>query len=410
MDAQSFDNLGISDDILQSLRRMKFETPTEVQALTIAPFATGADLLVQAPTGTGKTAAFGIPLIQKIDKELQGTQALILCPTRELAMQIATVMRSIAQCRPWIRIATIYGGESMAKQLAKLHHTPHIVVATPGRLMDHLQRRTINLHAVRTVVLDEADRLLDMGFRRDMEKILAQTPQSRQTVMFSATMPQEVYIVAGQFQQHTEEISVEQQSAAVDLVKQYYTVIGTEGKNEALYARLKANNYPLSLVFVNMKHRAARLATQLQKQGIRADALHGDMNQSQRDRVMGQYRLGKLEVLVATDVAARGIDVKNIDAVINFDIPMDDESYVHRIGRTGRAQQAGLSYTFVLEDEADRLRKMIKMLRLDITPTEDSPPLPEPVAPPPPSPGSKPKPRSFRSFGGRGRGGRRTTF
>lgn len=377
MEATPFTDLGISSDIQKSLRRMKFEKPTPVQALTIAPFLAGEDLLVQAPTGTGKTGAFGMPIIQQIDCASRTTQALILGPTRELALQIASVLRSLAESKPGIRIATIYGGESIDKQLASLRNAPHIIVATPGRLLDHMQRKTVQLAAIRTVVLDEADRMLDMGFRKDMERILRATPENRQTVMFSATIPQEIYIIASQFQKQKREIRVEQKSLAVETVRQYYTAVHPGGKSDALIALLENNDFPLTLVFVNMKHRADKVAVQLQRKGFRAAALHGNMNQNQRDRVMKQYRLGKLDTLVATDVAARGIDVKNIDAVINYDAPLDDESYVHRIGRTGRAEQEGVAYTLIHQDEADRLRKMIRHLKIDISPTEDTLPLPE---------------------------------
>ena len=382
MQETPFKDLGISDDIQASLRNMNFEKPTPVQELTIGGFLEGADLLVQAPTGTGKTGAFGVPIVQQIDRTQRISQALILCPTRELAVQVAGVLRNLAKNKPGIRIVTLYGGENIKKQLDMLHKTPHIIVATPGRLMDHMHRQTVQLKNIRTVVLDEADRMLDMGFRRDMEKILRATPKDRQTVFFSATIPQEIYLIANQFlKKDAREIRVEQESLAVETVKQYYTIIPVGYKNDILITLLKNNDLPLTLIFVNMKHKADRLAAQLRKKGFKAAALHGDMSQNQRDRVMKEYRLGKLDTLVATDIAARGIDVKNIDAVINYDAPLDDESYVHRIGRTGRAEQEGVAYTFINqdEDEIDRLRKMIKNLKIDISPTADSPVLPEPV-------------------------------
>ena len=382
MQATPFKDLGISDDIRTSLHNMDFEKPTPVQELTIGGFLAGDDLLVQAPTGTGKTGAFGVPIVQQIDRTQRISQALILCPTRELAVQVAGVLHNLAKNKPGIRIVTLYGGENIRKQLDLLRKTPHIIVATPGRLMDHMHRQTIDLKNIRTVVLDEADRMLDMGFRRDMEKILHATPKDRQTVFFSATIPQEIYLIANQFlKKDAREIRVEQESLAVETVKQYYTIIPVGYKNDILITLLKNNDLPLTLIFVNMKHRADKLAAQLRKKGFKAAALHGNMNQNQRDRVMKEYRLGKLDTLVATDIAARGIDVKNIDAVINYDAPLDDESYVHRIGRTGRAEREGVAYTFINqdEDEIDRLRKMIKNLKIDISPTADSPVLPEPV-------------------------------
>ncbi len=408
MDSTPFTELGVSSEIAKSLRRMKYTTPTPVQKLTIAPFLAGEDLLVQAPTGTGKTAAFGMPIIQRLDLSLRAPQALILCPTRELALQITGVLRDLSSHKQGVRIASIYGGENIARQFTALDNAPHILVATPGRLMDHMQRKTVKLAEVRTVVLDEADRMLDMGFRRDIERILRATPKERQTVMYSATIPQEIYFIAGEYQKDAKEIRVEQESLAVETVRQYYTVVHTGGKSDALVLLLKNNDFPLTLVFVNQKHRADRVAEQLRRRGIKAAALHGNMRQSQRDRVMKQYRLGELQTLVATDVAARGIDVKNIDAVINYDAPMDDESYVHRIGRTGRAEAEGLAFTFIHEDEADRLRKMIQNLKLEMTPSEDTLPLPEPVEK---VTYGKVSAQSFHSINqGRGRGGRRMSM
>ena len=408
MDSTPFTELGVSSEIAKSLRRMKFTNPTPVQKLTIAPFLSGEDLLVQAPTGTGKTAAFGMPIIQRLDIAKREPQALILCPTRELALQITGVLRELSSHKRGVRIAAIYGGENINRQFAALNNLPHILVATPGRLMDHMQRKTLKLTEIRTVVLDEADRMLDMGFRRDIERILRATPKERQTVMYSATIPQEIYFIAGEYQKQAKEIRVEQESLAVETVRQYYTVVHTGGKSDALVTLLKNNDFPLTLVFVNQKHRADRVAEQLRRRGIKAAALHGNMRQSQRDRVMKQYRLGELQTLVATDVAARGIDVKNIDAVINYDAPMDDESYVHRIGRTGRAETEGLAYTFIHEDEADRLRKMIQHLKIEMTPSEDTLPLPEPMES---VSYGKVSAQSFHSINhGRGRGGRRMSM
>lgn len=380
MEAIPFMELGIAGDIMKSLRKMKFDKPTPVQALTIAPFLEGNDLLVQAPTGTGKTGAFGVPVIQCIDREQKATQALILSPTRELALQITGVLKELAVSRPGIRISTIYGGEPISRQFPSLSAVPHIIVATPGRLLDHMQRRTVDFKAIRTVVLDEADRMLDMGFRNDLDRILRATPRERQTVLFSATIPQEIMVIASKYQKQVQEIHVEQKSLAVETVKQYYTAVYPGGKNAALFELMDKKEFPLSIIFVNTKHKADRLAVQMKNRGYRAAALHGDMKQSQRDKVMRDYRLGRLDTLVATDVAARGIDVKNIDAVINYDIPKDDDSYVHRIGRTGRADCEGESYTLIFHDEAERLRQMIKQLRIEIEPLEGTTPIPEAAA------------------------------
>ncbi len=307
MDSTPFTELGVSSEIAKSLRRMKFTTPTPVQKLTIAPFLNGEDLLVQAPTGTGKTAAFGMPIIQRLDIAKLEPQALILCPTRELALQITGVLRELSSHKQGVRIAAIYGGENINRQFQALSNSPHILVATPGRLMDHMQRKTVKLTDIRTVVLDEADRMLDMGFRRDIERILRATPKERQTVMYSATIPQEIYFIAGEYQKHAKEIRVEQESLAVETVRQYYTVVHTGGKSDALVMLLKNNDFPLTLVFVNQKHRADRVAEQLRRRGIKAAALHGNMRQSQRDRVMKQYRLGELQTLVARRTSPRAV-------------------------------------------------------------------------------------------------------
>jgi len=358
---------------------MNYERPTPVQQLTIEGFLAGEDMLVQAPTGTGKTAAFGMPMIQRINPALRTTQALILCPTRELALQITTVLIDLSRNLPKIRVVTVYGGESINKQIDALRNGPQILVATPGRLLDHMQRKTVDLQDVQMVVLDEADRMLDMGFRPDMEKILRATPKSRQTVLFSATIPHEIYHIASEYQKQAREVRVEQETLTVETVRHFYTVVHPGGKDEELVRLHNYNDYPLTLVFVNMKHRADRVARHLERNGITAAALHGDMKQSQRDRVMRQYRVGELEALVATDVAARGIDVKGIDAVINYDLPADDDSYIHRIGRTGRAEQEGIAHSLILPDESDRLRKMIEHMKIEMTPTEDSLPLREPA-------------------------------
>lgn len=404
MEEIPFQQLGVEDDILKSLRKMHFDSPTEVQALTITPFLEGEDMLVQAPTGTGKTAAFGVPIIQKIDPEQRCAQALILSPTRELALQITGVLRDLADSKPGIRIATLYGGEAIAKQFTALRKFPQIIVATPGRLLDHMHRKTIKLNDLRIVVLDEADRMLDMGFRDDLHRILSVTPKDRQTVLFSATIPQEIILIASRYQKNVQEVHVEQKSLAVETVKHYYAAVYPGWKPAALVELLQVKKFPLSLVFVNTKYMADSLAAQLQQRGIRAEALHGDMKQSQRDKVMKQYRTGELETLVATDVAARGIDVKNIDAVINYDIPMDDDSYVHRIGRTGRATQEGEAYTLLTPEEADRLRQLAKHLRIEIEPLAGTEPLPDEKAQ---AAGSTSSPAA-RSFSRRGRSARLT--
>lgn len=400
MEAIRFETLGLSDNIMKSLERMHFTEPTEVQALTVTPFLEGKDLLVQSPTGTGKTAAFGMPVLQMIDPEVRATQALILCPTRELALQITEVLRSLSRSGPDVRIVTVYGGENISRQLAALRNVAHIVVATPGRLLDHMQRKTVRLNTLRMVVVDEVDRMLDMGFRNDLKKILSATPTARQTVMFSATLPQEIVFLANQYQKNAEFITIEQPSPVVETVRHYYASVYPGGKNDILFQLLEKE--PFTLVFVNNKHRADRLKVQLQRRGIRAAALHGDMRQNERDRVMKQYRSGALDTLVATDVAARGIDVKNIDAVINYDIPQDNDSYVHRIGRTGRAKHEGVAYTILFHDEANRLVDLMRKLKITMEPIEGTEPVSEKKAAP--AVQGKVSGSSFHSINNRRRG------
>ncbi len=361
--------MGVSAPMLETLGRMGFTTATPVQQLSIAPLLKGGDITVQAPTGTGKTCAFGIPLVERMDPAAATVQTIVLCPTRELAVQIASVLKSLTQSKPGLRVVAIFGGERIEKQFAALRRRPQIIVATPGRLLDHIARKTIRLHDVHTVILDEADRMLDMGFRPDLTRILESVPQERQTALFSATMSKGVLDIAKTFQRDAEQLTIAQSSLTVDSVKQYYTEVRTGAKEGTLTRLLQEENFALSLIFVNTKRMADRLALTLQKNGFLADALHGDMRQNQRDKVMAKYRNGELRVLVATDVASRGIDVHHIDAVINYDIPLDSESYVHRIGRTGRADLQGVSYTLIFPREREQLKQMMRSLKTVIIPT-----------------------------------------
>ena len=365
----TFSQMDLSAQMLNRLTTMGFTCATPVQALAIKPLMNGLDAAVQAPTGTGKTLAFGIPVMESIDSSSSALQTLILCPTRELALQIASVLRGLAGCKPGVRIAAIYGGEKIEKQFAALRRHPQIVVATPGRLLDHMGRRTIRLQDINTVVLDEADRMLDMGFRPDLNRILDNVPEQRQTALFSATLSPEILAIAGTYQRNPQILRVEQASLTVESVRQYYSEVLKGAKEERLYSLLKEEEFALTLIFVNTKRMAKKLADRMQEKGFRADALHGDMRQSQRERVMQQYRTGKLDVLIATDVASRGIDVSNIDAVINYDIPLDSESYVHRIGRTGRADQSGIAHTLIYPEERAQLKTMMRGIRAMIIPT-----------------------------------------
>ncbi|MDR3225092.1 MAG: DEAD/DEAH box helicase [Clostridiales Family XIII bacterium] len=357
----AFQQFDLTSSLLSGLGKMGFRTPTDVQTQSIKPMMAGRDITVQAPTGSGKTCAFGIPVIEGVDPENDRIQTLILCPTRELATQTASVLRHLAAYKRGIRIMAIYGGESMEKQIKELKRRPQIVVATPGRLLDHMNRRTTRLDHLNLVVLDEADRMLDMGFRHDLNKILDAVPTERQTVMFSATMLPDIRKIAKTYQKDHQHINIEQETMTVDTVRQFHAMVEKKMKDSTLVRLIADEGFALSLVFVARKHRAKDVARTLNANGITAAALHGDMTQPQRDRAMARYRNGEVAVLVATDVAARGLDVKDIDAVINYDIPQDTEGYVHRIGRTGRADSTGVSYTFVMPDEVGQLRTITRV-------------------------------------------------
>jgi len=361
MTITAFQQFDLTSSLLSGLGKMGFHAPTDVQSRSIRPMMAGKDITVQAPTGSGKTCAFGIPVIEGVEPENDRIQTLILCPTRELAVQTASVLQRLAAYKHGIRIMAIYGGESMDKQIKGLKKRPQVIVATPGRLLDHMNRRTTRLDQLNLVVLDEADRMLDMGFRNDLNKILEAMPKERQTVMFSATMLPDIRKIARTYQRNHEHISVEQEGMTVDTVRQFHAMVDKKMKDSTLVRLIADEGFALSLVFVARKHRAKDVARTLNANGIMAAALHGDMTQPQRDRAMARYRSGELAVLVATDVAARGLDVKNIDAVINYDIPQDTEGYVHRIGRTGRADSTGVSYTFVMPDEVGQLRTITRV-------------------------------------------------
>ena len=321
---------------------------------------------MQAPTGTGKTCAFGIPIVEAVETNNNTIQALILCPTRELVLQTTSVLREISKFVEGVKIASVYGGERIDKQLMMLRRKPMIVVATPGRAIDFLQRNVLKLKHVKTVVLDEADRMLDMGFRNDINTILLATPSERQTVLFSATINAEVARIATDYQTDAVSIKIAQETATVDSVEQFFIRVENKTKLTTLVQLLNEKRLPSCIVFTARKRMTETVAAYLAQNGYRAAALHGDLKQRQRDSVMKQYRDCALNVLVATDVAARGIDVNNVDAVINYDIPMDSDDYVHRIGRTGRAKQTGAAYTFVHSSELQKLRVIMRETKADI--------------------------------------------
>ena len=366
MDKLKFTELNLSPEILKAVADMGFEETTPIQSLAIPKMIEGVDLIGQAQTGTGKTAAFGIPILEKIVPKEKKVQALIMCPTSELAIQVAEELKSLSKYKKGINIVPVYGGQPIVRQMSALHKGAHIVIGTPGRIIDHIERQTIKLDNTKVVVLDEADEMLDMGFRDDIELILKNLPQDKQTVFFSATMPREFLVLTKKYQKNPVNIKVVHEKLTVPQTEQLYCEVREHQKVEALARCIDMADAKLSLVFCNTKKRVDEVTAQLQIRGYSADAIHGDMNQTQRDRVMDKFRNCKIEILVATDVAARGIDVDDVEAVFNFDIPQDIESYVHRIGRTGRAGRAGKAYSFVAGKDIYKIRDIQRYTKVTI--------------------------------------------
>ena len=368
MENIKFSDLSLSEEILRGIEKMGFEDMTKVQSEAIIPVLSGKDVIVQAPTGTGKTCAFGIPLIEKTDSDSKALEAIILCPTRELVIQTCDELTKVARYKKGINIVSVYGGQPIETQITALRKKPQIVVATPGRLIDHLKRKTVKIKDLKVLVLDEADEMLNMGFREDLDVILETAPVSRQTVLFSATMPQEIIDIADKYQRENPvHIKVTGEELTVDTVKQYYLEVKLPNRVEAIGRLIDANKYKLCMVFCNTKKKVDEICALLRQNKYPADALHGDMKQMQRDRVMQRFKKGLTGILVATDVAARGIDVDDVDAVFNYEIPEDFEYYVHRIGRTGRAKKEGVSYTFVSGREVKKLKELTKYTKSEIT-------------------------------------------
>ena len=347
----------LDERIARAVKEMGFEKLSPIQSEAIPYLLEGDDIIGQAQTGTGKTAAFGIPILQKVDPEFRKLQAIILCPTRELAIQAAEELRKMAKYMHGIKILPIYGGQEISKQIIGLKGV-QIIVGTPGRVMDHMRRHTIKLDHVSMVVLDEADEMLNMGFREDMETILGQIPNEHQTALFSATMPKPILEITNQFQNNARMIKVAAKELTIPLVSQRYYKIKSQDKDAACVRLLEYYQPKLCLIFCNTKRKVDELAEVLKKAGFQAEGLHGDMSQHQRDVAMNRVRNGSTNILIATDVAARGIDVDDVEAVINYDIPQDNEYYVHRIGRTGRAGRTGRSFTFVGGREQRRLHEI----------------------------------------------------
>ena len=335
---------------------MGFTQPSPIQAQAIPELLLGKDVIGQAQTGTGKTAAFGIPLAERIDASNKAIQALVLCPTRELAVQVNNELKKLLQFHPKLNTLAVYGGESIDKQFKALKRGVQIIVGTPGRVQDHLNRGTIQLDNLQMLVLDEADEMLDMGFREDIEAILEHAPKGIQTIFFSATMPKPILELTKKYQNNPVFVKMEAKELTVERIEQIYYEVNRSDKFDLLQIVIELHQLNLMLVFCNTKRMCDELTEKLQGAGLGAEALHGDLSQAQRDRVMQKFRAGTSNILVATDVAARGIDVKGVDAVINYDLPQETEQYVHRIGRTGRAGTTGKSFTFVDKRERGKLK------------------------------------------------------
>ena len=350
-----FESFGLSEATMRAVRNKGYTVSTPVQAGCIPPMLEGKDVIAKAPTGTGKTMAFGIPIIESLDRESEKVQAIILAPTRELAIQITEEMREVAVCHEGVRIVCLYGGQPINRQIEALKRRPQIVVATPGRLSDHMKRRTVVVKDVKTVVLDEADRMLDMGFIHDVTRILDKIPNRKNMGMFSATISREVMDISWVYQRDPEEITVRPTEENKPDILQYRLEVPSDGKVDAIVKILNRENYDRVMCFCNTKGSTERLTKFLQLRGIEAKCIHGDIPQSKREAVMQQFRDGKLRVFVATDVAARGIDVDDVDAVFNFEVPDENEYYIHRIGRTGRAKRHGVAYTLI-SDFPSRMR------------------------------------------------------
>lgn len=368
METVRFEDLQLDERILRAVTDMGFEAASPIQAQAIPTQLEGLDIIGQAQTGTGKTAAFGIPLLQKIDPKKKKLQAIALCPTRELAIQVAEEVRKLGKYMHGVKVVPIYGGQDIVKQIRSLKDGTQIVIGTPGRVMDHMRRKTIKCDDVHTVIMDEADEMLNMGFLEDMETILSQLPEDRQTVMFSATMPSAIQDIAKKFQKNPVIVKVVKKELTVPKVTQYYYEVKPKTKLEVMCRLLDLYAPKLSVAFCNTKRQVDELVQELQGRGYFAEGLHGDLKQIQRDRVMNSFRNGKTEILVATDVAARGIDVDDVGAVFNYDIPQDDEYYVHRIGRTGRAGREGIAFSFVVGKEVYKLRDIQRYCKTKIVP------------------------------------------
>src|SRR5690554_11239 len=361
-----FNDLPILETTKIALEKLGFTETTPIQEQAIPKMIEGLDMIGQAQTGTGKTFAFSIPMVEKTDTSLKQTQGLILTPTRELTNQVYKEIIKLVKFYPELRVTTIVGGESYERQFKELARKPHIIVATPGRIIDHIDRGTVDLSHITTLTLDEADEMLKMGFQDDIERILQTTPATRQTVLFSATMPPFIKKIATNYQKKPVHIKIEAKSLTVDRIEQAYFLVKEKGKLDLLNRLLDLENPATGIIFVNTKAGVDRITERLQKQGFIADALHGDLKQSQRTNVMNRFRNKQLNLLVATDVAARGLDVDDVEVIINYDLPQQDEIYIHRIGRTGRAGKKGKAYTFVTPSKRRTIEVLAHFTKAEI--------------------------------------------
>ena len=364
----NYSELNVPEQIHKAVERMGFTEMTEVQEKAIPPMMEGKDIIAKAPTGTGKTCAFGIPLILGLDQSRNYPQAVVMAPTRELAQQITEDLQDLAHFYPDIRVVTVYGGANIQKQIEKLKKGAQIVVATPGRLQDHMNRRTVDLSHVTTVVLDEADEVLNMGFYKDVRKILDQIKSRQRLAMFSATISREVMDIGWLYQRDAEEITVQPVEDSAPRIDQYLVLTTGRNKLADMAEIIVQKGYKRVMVFCNQKYTTAMLANQMARLNFVVDCLHGDLSQAERNKIMGEFKAGNIAVLVATDVAARGIDVSEVDAVFNYDVPDSNEYYTHRIGRTGRAKHTGEAYVLYTKEEHKRVRDMLRYTRNTATP------------------------------------------
>lgn len=363
----SFQEMSLMPELISAVTDMGFVTPSPIQLQTIPLLLQGKDIIGQAQTGTGKTAAFAIPALQRLDITNRNPQVMVLCPTRELAVQVAEEFKKLAKYMDGLQVLAVYGGSSMDQQLFQLRKGVHVIVGTPGRVQDHISRGTLRLDHIHTAVLDEADEMLNMGFVDEIEEILLKLPTDKQTVFFSATMPEPILMLTRKFQKSPQLVKVVKEELTNTMIEQLYYLVSESEKTELMLRLIEKNQFKLMLAFCNTKQRVDLLVETLQARGIGAEGLHGDMNQALRNSVMSRFRRGVISVLVATDVAARGIDVQDIEGVFNFDVPHDPEYYVHRIGRTGRAGSKGTSFTFVAPYEVNRIKAIERYSGVKLT-------------------------------------------